>query len=252
MYKIPSNTLFTGQKLIYVPECHSTNSLLSEFNSQAELPEGATLIASSQTAGRGQRGNRWESEPGKNLTFSVLLKPRFLEAKDQFQLNMAVSLAVANALQPGLPKSIRLKWPNDILVEGRKIGGILMENQLSGPFLASTIIGIGINVNQVDFSFPSASSLAIITGHAWDLNDTFQRLLEAIEQEYLELRSHKGHEIKEQYLALLYQLSEPFQYKSGDEYFTGTISGVGADGRLCVWVDGKERRFSFKEIEFLV
>lgn len=251
MYKIPSNTLFIGQKLIYVPECHSTNSLLSEFSGQAELPEGATLITSHQTAGRGQRGNRWESEPGKNLTFSVLLRPGFMQAQDQFHLNMAVSLAAASALQGGVVQPIRLKWPNDIFVGDRKIGGILIENQLTGSFLSTTILGMGINVNQASFAFPGASSLANASGHAWDLNDTLHRLLKAIEVEYLALRAGTGPELKQRYLEWLYQINEPHRYRTGENYFTGTIKGIEDDGKLCVWVEGRIMKYSNKEIEFL-
>ena len=121
-----------GQKLIYVPECHSTNSLLNELNDHQELPEGTVLVTDHQTAGRGQRGNVWEAAQGMNLTFSILLRPKFLEAKDQFRLNMAVSLAIANSLQSCLSQGIKLKWPNDILVDGKKIGGVLIESQLQG------------------------------------------------------------------------------------------------------------------------
>jgi BirA family transcriptional regulator, biotin operon repressor / biotin---[acetyl-CoA-carboxylase] ligase len=251
LYKIPANTLFTGQKLIYVPECHSTNSLLSEFNDQAELPEGAVLVTNHQTAGRGQRGNRWETEPGQNLTFSILLKPRFLEAKDQFQLNMALSLGVAAALQAGLSKPIRLKWPNDILVDDKKIGGILIENQVKGVVLSSSIIGIGINVNQSGFPYPRASSLSNFSGHGWDLNETFQNLLTAIEHEYVELRDQRSPALKQRYLTWLYKFNEPHRFKTGEEDFTGAIREVDEDGRLCVEHGGSIRKFAFKEIDWV-
>jgi BirA family biotin operon repressor/biotin-[acetyl-CoA-carboxylase] ligase len=252
LYKIPSNTLFIGQKLIYVPECHSTNSLLSEFNNQAELPEGAVLVTNHQTAGRGQRGNRWEAEQGKNLTFSILLKPGFLEAKDQFQLSMAVSLGVACALQTGLSKPIKLKWPNDILVDDKKIGGILIENQVKGSFITTTIIGIGINVNQSGFPYPTASSLSNFSGHAWNLNETFQKLLRSIEQEYLLVRDRNGSTLKQRYLSWLYKINEPHLFKTGEEDFTGAISGVDEDGRLCVEHGGSIRKFAFKEIQWVI
>jgi BirA family biotin operon repressor/biotin-[acetyl-CoA-carboxylase] ligase len=251
LYKIPSNTLFTGQKLIYVPECHSTNSLLSEFNEQGELPEGTVLVTDHQTAGRGQRGNRWDSNRLENLTFSILMKPRFLEARDQFQLNMAVCIAVAAALQPGLPQPIRLKWPNDILVEDRKIGGILIENQIKGSSITTTIIGIGINVNQSAFSYSTASSLFNVSGHPWDLNETFQSLLNTIEQEYVSLRMGKRPALKQRYLSWLYKYNEPHQFKAGEEDFMGAITGVDEDGRLCIDQGGSVRKFAFKEIQFV-
>ncbi len=251
MYKIPANTLFIGQKLIYVPECHSTNSLLSEFDNQSALPEGATLITDHQTEGRGQRGNRWETEPGMNLTFSILLRPTFLEAKDLFQLNMAVALAVADALRTMLSEPITLKWPNDILVNDKKIGGMLIESQLQGFLLSSSVIGIGINVNQQNFEYPTASSLRNFTGTCLDLNDTFLRLLESIEKEYLELRTRKVSVLKQRYLASLYKFNELHRFEVGEENFTGAINDIDDDGRLCVVQQGTTRKFSFKEIKFL-
>ncbi|HWA34794.1 MAG TPA: biotin--[acetyl-CoA-carboxylase] ligase, partial [Cyclobacteriaceae bacterium] len=97
-----------------MPECHSTNSLLNDLNNQSDLAEGTVVITDNQTAGRGQRGNTWEAAPGLNLTFSILLKPRFLNAKDQFRLNMAISMAIAEALLKMSITQVKLKWPNDI------------------------------------------------------------------------------------------------------------------------------------------
>lgn len=251
MYKVPANTLFTGQKLIYVPECHSTNSLLSEFNEQAELPEGTVLVTDHQTAGRGQRGNRWETEPGKNLTFSILLKPRFMQARNQFHLNMAISLGVAESLQAGMDIPVRLKWPNDILADEKKIGGILIENQVTGSFLTTTIIGIGINVNQSVFPYRGASSLSNVSGHPWDLNETFQHLLQAIEREYLVLQDRKDSALKQRYLTRLYKFNQTHRFKTGEEDFTGAINGVDEDGRLCIEHGGNIRKFAFKEIQFI-
>jgi BirA family biotin operon repressor/biotin-[acetyl-CoA-carboxylase] ligase len=250
LYKIPANTLFIGQKLIYVPECHSTNSLLSELAERSELPEGSTLITHHQKEGRGQRGNRWETEAGLNLTFSLLLRPVFMEAKDQFQLNMAVSLAVAEALQSSIPQPIKLKWPNDIFAEDKKIGGILIESQLQGLNLSSCIIGIGINVNQREFAYPSASSLSNFAGTTLDLNGTFQQLLESIEREYIKLRSVAA-SLKRRYLASLYKFNEPHRFATPEQDFIGEIFDVDDDGRLCVAQGKKTGKYSFREIRFL-
>src|SRR5882757_1221638 len=131
-----------GQKLIYVPECHSSNTLLYELNDSSPLPEGTVVITDNQTAGRGQRGNIWETDPGLNITFSLLLKPGFLAAKNQFRLNMAVSLAVAEGLKRYVSSEVKLKWPNDIFISNKKIGGILIENQLQGMSLSESIVGV--------------------------------------------------------------------------------------------------------------
>lgn len=251
MYKIPANTLFVGQNLVYVPECHSTNSLLSELSDRSELPEGTVLISSHQTAGRGQRGNAWESEAGMNLTFSILLRPKFLVAKNQFLLNMAVSKAIVKALQGLITKAIKLKWPNDIFMDDKKIGGILIENQLQNGSFFCSIVGIGLNVNQPEFSYPGASSLHNFSGILYDLNIVFQALMESLECEYLVLRAGKFMELKECYLASLYKFNESHRFESNGEYFTGTITDVDENGRLCVASKEMIRRFSFQEIKFL-
>ena len=251
MYKIPAKTLFIGQKLIYVPECHSTNSLLNELNDQSELPEGTVVITNHQAAGRGQRGNTWEAQRGMNLTFSILLRPKFLQAKDQFGLNMAVSLAIADSLQSCLPQGIKLKWPNDILVDDKKIGGILIESQLQSTSVSCCIVGLGLNVNQQRFSHPGASSIYNFSGAFHNLNDLFQRLIESVEGKYLELRTGKTTVLKQRYLDSLYKFNEPHQFESSGENFTGSISDVDEHGKLCIESQGMTRRFSFKEVKFL-
>ena len=251
MYKIPANTLFTAQKLIYVPECHSTNSLLTELNGQTELPEGTVVITNRQTAGRGQRGNSWDTEPGKNLTCSILLRPRFMQAKDQFQLNMAVSLAAATALNSHIADIVKLKWPNDIFVGNKKIGGILIESQLQGNSLFSSIVGIGLNVNQERFDHPNAMSLFNIAGSAFDLNATFQKLMEYLEAEYLDLRAGNTLSLKQRYLDTLYKFGESQDFEAQGKNFTGYINDVDEQGKLCVESGGVTQRFSFKEVRFL-
>ena len=251
MYKIPAKTLFMGQKLIYVPECHSTNSLLNDLNDQQELPEGTVLITNHQTAGRGQRGNVWEAVPGMNLTFSILLRPGFLEPKDQFQLNMVVSIAIADGLASMIPKGIKLKWPNDILANGKKIGGVLIESQLQSGLHSCSIVGLGINVNQRQFSFPGAASMSNITGVVYDLDELFQRLLELLEGEYLNLRTGGINTLKQRYLGYLFKFKEPHHFESNGENFVGTIHDVDEHGKLCMVSDGKARSFSFKEVKFL-
>lgn len=251
MYKIPANTLFVGQNLVYVPECHSTNSLLAELNDRSELPEGTVLISSRQTAGRGQRGNVWESEPGMNLTFSILFRPKFLATKDQFQLNMAASLGVADALQPLVSQTLSLKWPNDILVENNKIGGILIESQPQGASLSSSIVGVGLNINQQNFSYPQASSVRNFSGLTYNLDALFQQLMGSIESKYLDLRAGNASGLKLHYLTALYKFRQPHHFAAGEEEFAGLISDVDRQGRLCIESKGVTRKFSFKEVQIL-
>jgi BirA family biotin operon repressor/biotin-[acetyl-CoA-carboxylase] ligase len=251
LYKIPANTLFLGQNLIFVPECHSTNSLLNDLNNQSDLAEGTVVITNNQTAGRGQRGNKWEATPGLNLTFSLLLRPRFINAKDQFRLNMAISIAIAEALRKTSMTQVKLKWPNDIFLNGKKIGGILMENQVQGSSISTSVAGIGLNINQREFSFNGATSLALASGMEYDLAALFRLLIECMEAEYLDLKNGSVALLKQRYLAFLFKFKEQQDFEASGENFTGMIHDVDEDGKLCVETDGSTRKFAFKEVTFV-
>jgi BirA family biotin operon repressor/biotin-[acetyl-CoA-carboxylase] ligase len=251
LYKIPANTLFLGQNLIFVPECHSTNSLLNDLNNQSALSEGTVVITNNQTAGRGQRGNTWEAAPGLNLTFSVLLRPRFINAKDQFRLNMAVSVAIASALRKISGTQVKLKWPNDIFIYGKKMGGMLIENQVQGTFLDASVVGIGLNINQKTFKTPVATSLSAVSPKDYDLGEVLRALLESIEMEYLELKSGKIPGLKKKYLDSLFQFGVEQGFQASGENFSGVIHDVDDEGKLCVETAGASRRFAFKEVSFV-
>ncbi len=251
MYKIPANTLFIGQNLIFVPECHSTNSLLNDLNNQSDLTEGTVVITNKQTAGRGQRGNSWEAAPGLNLTFSILLKPRFINAKDQFRLNMAISIAIAEAFRRMSITQVKLKWPNDIFLNGKKMGGILTENQIQGSSISVAVAGIGLNINQRHFSFTGATSLALASGSEYDLGAVFRLLLECIEAEYLDLKNGNVAMLKQRYLTSLFRFREQQDFVASGENFTGVIHDVDEDGKLCVESGGATRKFAFKEVAFV-
>lgn len=250
MYKIPAKTLFTGQKLIYVPECHSTNSSLAELLEHTDLPEGTVLITDHQTRGRGQRGNTWESGRGENLTFSILLRPKFLEVRDQFRLSMAVALGIAEGLAAFVPSGLTVKWPNDVLIEGKKVGGILIENQSQGAQLSVSIVGIGINVNQRELPVPTAGSLAQRVGGPLDLDAVFQQLVTAIEARYLQLRAGGHAVIQSDYHQQLYRIGVSQSFEADGAAFDGVIVGVDEVGRLKVRVGEEERRYGLKEVKF--
>jgi BirA family biotin operon repressor/biotin-[acetyl-CoA-carboxylase] ligase len=239
-----------GQSLVYVPECHSTNSgALKLLQSNAQVAAGTVIITDNQTAGRGQRGNTWESEAGKNLTFSIILKPTFLHPKEQFRLNIAVSLGLYDYLTSQVP-NVKIKWPNDMMLGDQKTCGMLIENQISGQQIQSCIIGIGLNVNQESFSMPTATSMAAKKGHAFELNEAFAELLQRVEARYLQLRSNIS--LREEYVAALYGAGEKRRFTSGDEVFDGMISGIDSAGLLEVEVEGGKRYFDLKQIQFLL
>lgn len=251
MYKIPANTLFVGKNLVYVPECHSTNTLAAELSQKKGTSDGTVVITDSQTAGRGQRGNTWESEAGKNLTLSVIFRPSFLEVRDQFSLTIVVSLAVRALLTELLSDEVKIKWPNDILVHDRKICGILIENSLSGDRIQHSIVGIGLNINQESLSIATATSMALCAKKQFDPNEILTVLLEKLESYYLQLRSGMGNRLLIEYLLNLYWMGEERVFRMKGEEVRGRIEGVDQAGRLILKVQKEIRLYDLKEIAFV-
>jgi BirA family biotin operon repressor/biotin-[acetyl-CoA-carboxylase] ligase len=248
LYKISANTLFIGQQLVFVPECHSTNSLASELAAKNSLSEGTVVITSHQTAGRGQRGNTWEAAIAQNLTFSVFLTPTFLSINQQFYLTIATSLSVIDFLKTQSIVNPFIKWPNDIMVQRKKLCGILIENTVQKEAIQQSIIGIGLNVNQNSFTIQTATSLGNVTHKTHDLSETLSFLLEHFERRYLQLRSGKYEVLKHEYLQSLFGLGQLETFVSNNKQFEGIIKGVNENGQLLVLIDGAEALFNLKEI----
>jgi BirA family biotin operon repressor/biotin-[acetyl-CoA-carboxylase] ligase len=251
LYKIPADTLFLGKNLLILPECPSTNTFASELDQAGQAPDGTVVITHHQTSGRGQRGNRWESGSGLNLTFSVVLHPVFLTATSQFHLNKAIALAVYDIVGNYTSKGVRVKWPNDIMIAEKKICGILIENQLTGSQLSRSIIGIGLNVNQVEFASPQASSVSVHSGKPIDLARIFDELLHSIEQRYFQVRNNRFKELDEDYLQALFRVNESHSFIVDDREAKGIIRGVDPNGRLLVEIDNGIRSFDLKEIKYI-
>jgi len=186
-----------------------------------------------------------------NLTFSVILKPTFLAIKDQFLLSMITSLAIRDYLAGICSDPVLIKWPNDILAKQFKICGTLIENQLMGEQFSYAVIGIGLNVNQQLFNIPMATSLSLIVGKVFDLQDVLEGLLSHLESRYLQLRQGSVQHLKEDYLKYLYRLNEHHTFQSGDVQFGGKILGIDEQGRLRVSIGGQEKDFGIKEISFV-
>ncbi|MFT2008356.1 biotin--[acetyl-CoA-carboxylase] ligase [Pontibacter sp. 13R65] len=246
------NTLFIGQQQYFLPTCASTNTEAHQLLIKNEATEGCVVLTAQQTQGRGQRGNSWEADPGKNITLSVILSPTFLSVRQQFYLNMAVSLAVLDLVrEQGLEKT-QVKWPNDLYFEDSKIGGILIENTIHSHNLQHSIVGIGLNVNQTNFSSPLASSLAAVLQQEVPLEQVTCRLLELLEKRYLELRADRLAKLKFDYLQGLYRYQESHTFVVAGEQVQGQIQGVTEEGRLAVEINRELRYFGFKEISFVI
>ncbi|MBL0739774.1 biotin--[acetyl-CoA-carboxylase] ligase [Chryseolinea lacunae] len=252
MYKIPANTLFLGKNLVFVPECHSTNTLALQLCQTSSAPEGTLVITLNQTAGRGQRGNTWEAEPGKNFTFSLVFKPATLALKDQFYLNIFTSLALHDYLVGKNAPSPFVKWPNDLYTGSKKVCGILVESQISGNSFSSVVVGIGFNINQQKFATDTATSLAVALGRTFDLQTELEILLSHIEARYLQLREGKLNTLLADYMKVLYGLHKPMLFTTGEETHEGAIVGIDDSGRLRVMMGQTERTFGVKEVSYRV
>ncbi len=257
MHNFQPKTLFLGKKAIYLPSCHSTNDIAAEIIQNKQVFDGTIVITSDQTAGRGQRGNTWEALPGQNITISFILKPDFFNASEKFRLNIAISLGIHHFLSKYLPENLTVKWPNDIYFGDRKLGGVLIENTLSGNRITYSIVGIGLNINQLDFVENSrAISLRLATQKGeFDLESLIDELCQSIEKYYLQLKSGmppKGHflEQKEAYLDILYRYQEKHFFYKNETRFLGKIVDVAPTGHLIMEVDEKIKYFDFKEISF--
>ncbi len=217
------------------------------------LPGGTVLAAREQTAGRGQRGNTWYTQPGMNLTFSIVLKDIPLLAPDAIRLNYLTSVAVASYLESKGVKA-QIKWPNDIYVAGRKICGMLLENTLGpGGQLMASVIGIGININQSEFpQLANATSLTLCTGKTYDLPTELNSFLALFDSLLPALSSD---ELFAAYSARLFRKGVPARYHDllTDREYQGVIEGVEADGRLHIRdLDGGDYYYRFKEVGYIL
>ncbi len=232
--------------------------ILPSTNDEATAPqyvEGDIIVAERQSAGRGQRGHRWESCQGENLTFSLVLEPRFLNPSHQFLISEAVALAVCDMLMTyGI--EARIKWTNDIYVGDRKLSGILIEHKLQGASLARTIVGIGLNINQTEFSadLPNPVSMAQIAHRCFDREKVLGELSERLMRRYAQLRDGEQDALQQDYHSRLYRLDQEHCYALPDgSRFRGTIRGVEPTGALCIENEsGELLSFLFKEVEFVI
>ncbi|RAU83751.1 biotin--[acetyl-CoA-carboxylase] ligase [Pontibacter arcticus] len=246
------NTLFIGQKQIFLPVCESTNSEAQQLLIKNEAIEGCVVYTAQQTHGRGQRGNVWEAAPGCNITLSVVLSPTFLPVRQQFYLNIIVSLAVLDLLREQGLAEAQVKWPNDLYFKDKKLGGILIENTINSYAIQHSIIGIGLNINQTQFTFPTATSVSLLLGQEMSVEVMQNRLLELLEKRYLELRSNKTARLKYEYLQALYRYQETHHFLVANKQVEGQIVGVDEDGRLAVEIANELQYFAFKEIGFVI
>jgi BirA family biotin operon repressor/biotin-[acetyl-CoA-carboxylase] ligase len=224
-----------------------------------ELPHGYCISADFQTSGHGQATNRWESEDGKNLLFSLLLRPTVIPAAEQFVITELVTLAIINALQDYIRQKITIKWPNDIYVGDKKLCGILIENALCGPTIDTCIVGIGININQELFvsDAPNPVSLKQLNGRDNDRGEILAEIYQNILNYYDYLADNwQNNDIKQslyyEYMNNLYRRTGYHNYSTPEgEHFRAEIEDIGPQGHLTLRLEsGEQRIFAFKEVIF--
>lgn len=249
------NTLFIGKVLLQYPELASTNLTATELLSKNNPDDGTVISTWRQTAGRGQIGSKWESAPDKNLSFSVILYPDQLQPRQQFLISQVVSLGVWDGLIQYIPTGLKIKWPNDIYVKDKKIGGILIQNALSGHKIQSVIAGIGINVNQKTFSdnLPNPISLCTITMQEMNLSQLLSEVCTSLDLRYRQLKNGQIDAIQKDYLRHLYHMNQwqRFERTEDGTVFNGKIAGVAGTGQLEVLTADGVERFGLKEVRFL-
>ena len=222
---------------IHLTETASTNTYARSCSGE-DTP--LLITADYQTAGRGQRGNTWEAEARKNLLLSLAIRPQGIAITQQFALSQHVSVALCKTLAR-YTDSIRIKWPNDIYWHDKKIAGILIEHDIEGDKLIRSIIGIGLNVNQVHFTSdaPNPVSLCQILGHEIDREELLTTLCHEI--------------LHHRYTALLSRLKKPGLYRDAEGTFTAQIHHVEPDGHLILEdTEGKRRSYLFKEVTYVI
>ena len=235
-------------------EVGSTNDIAEKLLSEGRLVEGSVIIAQFQRQGKGLGPNVWESLPGKNLLMSMVFYPSFIEPARQFLLHKISSLAVMETVRFFTQsENIFIKWPNDIYSGNRKIAGILTKNIISGSSIVSSVIGIGLNVNQDSFSknLPNPVSIKMITGRELEIRQVLNQLCTKFGYYYDLLHNKEIPLIDNLYLKSLLNLKVEAKYRAGGNIFTGEIQDVTDFGRLQVKHGNRIREFDIKEIEYL-
>ncbi|HET8885168.1 MAG TPA: biotin--[acetyl-CoA-carboxylase] ligase [Salinimicrobium sp.] len=238
-------------RIIKVGATNSTNSFAKDLYKNNLINEATCIVAHSQTEGRGQRGSQWQSNEGENLTFSVVFPNLNINAGKQFLITASVAMALVEGLKSLKINRLKIKWPNDIMASGKKIAGILIENFVSNGRTTTSIIGIGLNVNQTHFfNLPNAASLKMLTETSYNLDQVLQICLQNLQNVLLDLKERLSSDIIDQYHQHLFKYQQPSTFQlPNQKYFVGVIEGVSSTGKLMVQTEDKVQEYDIKEIK---
>lgn len=249
-------TKFIGHKIKDFAQLDSTNQFALDLISKSNPIEGTVISTSFQYAGRGQIGRSWHSGQNENTTLSVILKPDFLEIRNQYYLNMALAVSIRKLIASYITDDVTIKWPNDIYVGTNKIAGLLIQNVLMGSNYNAAVLGVGINVNQKIFpkEIPNPCSIFLETGLQMDLKIFNQHLYFLLEEQYLKLKKGFFKSIHLEYLSHLYLKNKRSNFKlKNEQEFIGIIKSVNGLGKLELELEnGSIQTFNFNELKYVL
>ncbi|NQY66245.1 MAG: biotin--[acetyl-CoA-carboxylase] ligase [Flavobacteriales bacterium] len=243
-----------GSEILHLDTVYSTNSYLLELAEKESVNEGLVVVAQDQTKGRGQRHNIWVSEPLKNITLSILVYPN-IDISDHFFLNKLISIGLVDFIKDLVDMDVSIKWPNDIYVGDGKIAGILIESKVSGKNVSSSVLGLGININQTEFdsSLRNPTSVFNITGRSINIDTCISSLCRSLETQYAKLKGKNKSEIEEQYESLLYRKNTFHEYVILGKVYIAKILGVDPIGKLILQSNTEEMFLcDLKEVEYQI
>ena len=249
------NKYFIGKKIIEIDVVDSTNNYTANLILKTKVVEGTVILAHFQSQGRGQRGEHWHSEPGENLLFSIVLEPFFINNENYFLLSKVVAIAINAVLEEISGETSYIKWPNDIYIKDKKIAGILIENQWKGNTLHRAIVGVGININQVNFDqVENATSLSLLTAKKHNLHLVLEKINNKIEEYYLQLKLGNSKEIDQLYFEQLLfgDQWQTYLLNNGDKV-KGKIVEILSSGQMILEHEDKSKiAYDIKEIKFMI
>ena len=239
-----------GHKIVYLDSVDSTNNYVANLVKSSKIDHGTAIMADVQTAGKGQRGAIWQAEAGENILLSVFLKPDKLSVSQQVLLTFFAANSIREVLRK-IGISATIKWPNDIYVGNKKIAGILIENSISNNHIVHLILGIGLNVNQLNFEGVNATSIQLETNEYFQRNELLFMLFYQLNKNWV-LISQQSPKLKAEYLENMFRIHQLSGFKIGEIEIEGTIIGVDENGLLIVEVKGEKKTFNLKEISFIL
>ena len=238
-----------GRKIIQLDKVDSTNNYVANLLKDGAIDHGTVILADEQTSGRGQRGSEWTSKAGENVILSLYLDTAILSVNDQFILTQFISISVSNTCKK-YNVNTEIKWPNDIYINNKKIAGILIENQIKGSNLNGSIIGIGLNANQMSFGQLNATSIKKETGQFVSTKEFVFSLINEMNIYWDMIYSNEFSILNKLYLKNLWLLNKKAKYKDSEGEFEGIIKGTDEIGLLLLEKKGKIKKYNLKEISY--